>query len=70
MPSEPLTDKPVGRHARDDVFSAGKIAFIVEAKINMREMAGWSAERIDALFRGIALVERAMAGLPAPATDE
>jgi len=43
-------------------FCAGKIAFTVEVKVDTVEMRLWKPERIKALFDGIAMVQRAMAG--------
>ena len=59
---------PVPAGTRDELRDyhmrcVGKVAISIDVKIDTREMSVWSEERIECLFQGIALVERAMAGL-------
>lgn len=53
--SDPISNKA-------SVFCAGKVSIGVEVKVDTREMQSWEPARIEALFSGIALVQRAMAG--------
>lgn len=44
--------------------AAGAVAFSINVKIDMAELSSWSADRIAALFSGIAQVVAAKKGLP------
>lgn len=58
------TEVPAGTDPYRDTgqFCAGKVAISIEVKVTTREMQDWPPARVRALFEGIAMVERAMAG--------
>jgi hypothetical protein len=48
--------------ARCHEFTAGLVALHVSVKVSVEQMREWSPERIEAFFRGVAMVQAAARG--------
>lgn len=61
-PRDPAQTRPAGQVATGFMTAEGGVQFHVSIKVDMKEMAGWTPDRIAAFFAGLAQVLAAKKG--------